>query len=67
VSAFMQESGRAGRNGVPDCSGATCTFVVCANIMKMALADRIGVTSYVWAVEGTRGSSFSPARKLLIT
>jgi hypothetical protein len=53
VSAFMQESGKAGRNGVPGCSGATCTVVVCENIMKRALADRIVVTSYREASEPT--------------
>lgn len=51
VSAFMQESGRAGRSGVPGCSGATCTVVVCEDVLKRALADRIGVTSYGEASE----------------
>jgi hypothetical protein len=51
VSAFMQESGRAGRSGAPCSSGATCTVVVCEDVMNRALADRIGVTSYGEASE----------------
>jgi superfamily II DNA/RNA helicase len=57
VSAFMQESGRAGRSGVPGCSGASCTVVVCEKVLGRALADRIGVTSYGEAAEPTTVSS----------